>query len=198
MILVWLQRSLSLFEGKSFVVPQGFAEEDSYGDFAMDCYRFIKRTVPKFLPELSGRKHPLEMTRTWAKTNSSGIFVLCELQKLRLRYYVTVHIPIVERINEMFIHRIETIDGETQLDADWSPPNPYVLEDVVSAVQEKFGDDLALRTVVMFKSVDFGRKKCLLALDMENDLERMLISVNLEIQFHNEFLIRIISITRIE
>lgn len=198
MIFLWLQLSRCLFEGKSYVVPAGFVDEDSYGDFAMDCYKFIKKTVPKFLSELSGGKHPLEMTRTWAKTNSSGIFVLCELQKLRLRYYVTVHIPVVERINEMFIHRIETIEGETHLDADWSAPDTAIVEDVVSAVQEKFGDDLMLRNVVMFKSVDLGNKKCLLVLDMENDLERMLISVNFDVQFRNEYMIRIRSITRIE
>lgn len=163
----------------------------------MECYQFIKKTVPKFLPELR-TKHPIELTRIWAKTNSSGIFVLSELQKLKLRYYVTLQIPVVERPNEMFVQKIETIEGETELDAEWTAPNPYVLQDVVFAVQEKFGDDVQLRNVVMFKSVDLGLKRCLLVLDMENDLERMLISVNLIIKFHDEFRIRILSITRIE
>ena len=192
MVLAWLcARALCVSFSKSFAVPENFTGMDIHEQLVCDCHRFIRKFVPRILDSLSDPAM-IEMSRAWKLTNSSGIFVLCEIQKLMIRYLVTIHIPRVEQPDEKFIHSIQVINGETEMEEKWTSPDEKILITVMKKVHQEYGDDIELRNVVFCKSIAIGKKFIQLVLDVENDLERTLVSISL-VQTLNDSAPKIVS-----
>jgi hypothetical protein len=174
--------SSSLPNFNQFTIPDGFSERDLDDPLIADSHDFVRKLLPTFLNETKGR-FPIELLRAWKSTGDFGIRLKLELQRLRLRYLVSLHIPRIEKEEEKFIDQIEVLRNEVPSGEVWAPPPAPALRVAIAAMQHKFGVDVELRTVVACKQLMIGRTRAQLLLDAENDLERMLLSAVLYREF---------------
>jgi hypothetical protein len=180
-MLLWVAFGLcgaagTLKLAQHFEVSDDYTEEAFDNPIIINAFKFINRTLPKALPELGGR-YPIELLKAWSVEGLNGINLKCEIQRLRLRYLVQIDIPRPEKETEMFLQAIEALPRETMRGEIWSRPSEDIINVSMEAIKHKFGEEMQLRNVVVFKTLNIGDVQGDFIADVENDLERILVHV---------------------
>lgn len=170
---------------KYFVMHEDYQEVEIHEDIVQECFDYGKNTVQQFLDEFKGYS-PTVLVHAWKRTNEKGDFYACEVFRQRLRYLITINIPNPEKPERKYIHSVRILNGETEGGAHWFHPTDEFTDFVMETVNEKFGDDVKLRNVAVFKTIMKGKTIAQMVLDVENDLERMLLDITLIKPFGEE------------
>lgn len=183
MYFLYLLFSHSFELEQYFSIPEGFQEVDTEQKLSKDCLKFAQEKLSKFVLDFHS-ECPLFLQKSWRKTNSDGDFVILQVRRNRLEYQITLHIPnLLSKPEKKYIISINSIENETERNSHWIVPSDNELQIAMSAVHEKFGDDVQLRNVVFYKIIKIGRINGQLVIDAENDLERMLLDVHIVRQY---------------
>jgi hypothetical protein len=108
------------------------------------------------------------------------------LQRLRLSLFGFRSVPRVAHEDGKFIKLIENTEKMKRILAKFGAPTHEMLQIAVTAMKDKFGEDVELRNVVARKTLMMGRVRAQVLLDAENDLERMRINTILYRKFKGE------------
>ncbi|OHT01471.1 hypothetical protein TRFO_31698 [Tritrichomonas foetus] len=171
---------------KHFTIPEEYEPANNDDQVVIDCLQFCQKHLPNFLLDFNSAIK-FSIQSAWRTKNTNGDFVLLQVIRNHLRYLIKVHIPdLMTKPGKKYITSIQTIDGETERSSHWITPTEDVLNLVMDAVKEKFGDDVQLKNVVFFKIIKIGKKVGQLGIDAENDLERMLLDAHIYTEYGSE------------
>ena len=179
MNLLFLLFACSLELEQYFSIPEGFQEFDTEQKLAQDCLQFAQDKLSKFVLDFH-QEYRLFLQNSWKKNNEDGDFIILQVRRNRLKYQISIHIPnLISRPEKKYITSIKAVENETERNSHWIVPSDDILNLAMSAVQQKFGDDVQLKNVVFYKIIKIGRINGQLVVDAENDLERMLLDVHI-------------------
>ncbi|KAK8900499.1 hypothetical protein M9Y10_002826 [Tritrichomonas musculus] len=180
---------------KYFVIPDGYVEIDIKEEIVKNCFEYGRDLVKKFLDEFSG-PHPIVLLHAWHKKGDDGDYYACEVLRMKIRYLIIVHIPNTEKTENKFLHSVRILNEEGPGGVHWLHPPSDVLEETMKAINEKYGNDIKLRNVAVYKTVMKYNKFGQIVIDATKNDERMLFNVNL-IQKFGESEFKVSSIDQI-
>ncbi|OHT12452.1 hypothetical protein TRFO_17732 [Tritrichomonas foetus] len=180
---------------KYFVIPDGYVETDIKEEIVQNCYNFSVDLVKKFLDDFTGPQ-PIVLLHAWNKKGDDGEYFACEVMRMKLKYLLIVHIPNIENAERKFLHSVRILNEETPSGAHWFHPPSDVLEIVMKGINEKYGNDVQLRNVAVYKTVMNYHKYGQIVIDTTKGEERMLFNIKL-IQKFGEKSFQISSIEQI-
>ncbi|KAH0791128.1 hypothetical protein GPJ56_004939 [Histomonas meleagridis] len=184
-----LQIASSISTREYFSIPDGFVEADIKEKLIVESFEYGKTQLQKFLDDFKG-PHPIVMIHAWKKVDNNSSFISCEVLRMKLRYLITVHIPSNNKPEEKYIHSVQILNSETDAGARWSHPDESTIEIAMISVRGKYGNNVRLRNVAVFKTVMSRDTHAQMVIDAETDTERMLLDIQLYKKFGtNNFIV---------
>lgn len=187
-MLIWIY--FSFLQANSFpLIPKEYQLIDTQDQLIQSCFNFTQTYLPQFLLDFHP-EYSIRLQKSWMMKDENGAYIILQLIRNLLSYQTTIHIPNLSKSHKKYIVSIKAIEGETERHSHWIQPSNEILNVAMKAVQDKFGDDVLLKNVVLYKVIKIGRVIGQLVIDVENDLERMLININLIRPSHqNEYFV---------
>ena len=175
MLLFLLRFSFSV---KTFFIPEICEFVDVEDSYVKNYFNFSMKQLSKFVIDFSPEQRTI-LTSSCRENKDDGSYFYLKVKRNLLSYMITVHVPNIEK-NPMkkYITSVQAIDGETERNSHWIEVSQDLIDMVMNGVKSKFGDDVELRNVVFFKIIRIGNIIGQLAIDAENDLERMLLDAH--------------------
>jgi hypothetical protein len=196
-LLTWTEWTAASYPTyKYFPLEEEYTEVDPKEAIVQECYNYGVNVTSKFLDDFQG-PHPIVLIHAWKRTlEEKGDFYAVEVMRLRIRYLIIVNIPIKSEPGEKFLHSVRILNEEAAGGAHWFQPEDEMVELALGAVKEKFGDEIDLRNVAVFKTVmkvaTFGQ----MVIDVDIEGERALLDIRLVRKFGEKATV-VESITRI-
>lgn len=163
---------------KYFVIQDEYTEIDIKETIVQECFEYGRNVTSLFLDDFSG-PHPITLLHAWHKSNEKGDFYACEVLRMKVRYLVTVNV-----VNDAkYLYSVRILNEETASGAHWFQPSEDAVEMVMTAVKAKFGDDVELGNVAVFKTVMNMGTIGQMVLDCTKGDERMLLNVKIVKKF---------------
>ena len=163
---------------KYFVIPDGYVEIDIKEPIVQSSYEFGRDLVPKFLDDFKG-PHPIVLLHAWHKVSDDGDYYACEVMRMKIFYLLIIHLPNKENPEEKYLHSIKILNEEGPGGSHWFHIPADVLEYTMSEINKKFGDEIKLRNVAVYKTHMKYDKFAQVVVDSTKGDERHLFDVRL-------------------
>jgi hypothetical protein len=164
-----------------FNIPDEYTEIEIKEPIVEECYEYAKNISNQFLVEFSG-PHPVVLLHAWKKSTDRGDFYACEVMRLRVRYLLTVNIPVPEEPNAKYLWSVKILNEETASGSHWFEPPDELVDLVMSEVRKQY-PDAELLNVAVFKTVMKVHLYGQMVLHVSAGSDRMLLDVSMERQF---------------
>ena len=163
---------------KYFVMQDGYVETDVKQTVVQECFEFGKNVTSLFLDEFTG-PNPVTLLHAWRRETEKGEYYACEVLRMKTKYLITVNI----RDGNRYLHSVRILNEETESGTHWFKPTDDITELVMSELKKRFGEDLELENVAVYKTVMRMDTHGQFVVDCLKGDERMLIDVRLMKKF---------------
>lgn len=135
-----------------FNIPDQYEVVDTKNSVVAACFDYIRSIVPSFLDDFQAQS-PILLLHSWKHDEGDAEYVMCEVLRLKLRYLVTIQIPNISNTEVKYITSIQILNKETDSGAHWSVPDDKTIEVSMIGIRSKFGENIELNNVVLFKTI---------------------------------------------
>jgi hypothetical protein len=161
-----------------FMIPEEFTEVEIKERMVEECYDFGLNVTRQCLIEFSG-PHPITLLHAWKRSDDVSDYYALEVMRLRVRYLITVEIPVREEPEKKYLYSVKILNEESPSGSHWFQPPDDILEKAMNAVKAEYAS-AELTNVAVFKTVMNVNLYAQMLVCVTVDAERMLFDVALE------------------